>query len=333
MITKNKIKIVALLMVLLLCSLAFTSAASAKTTKIDEKMPKELKKWIKENQKTDEEKLLRKKKTDEWMKEHTLNVTSTTTYTYINGELVVEEVFSGKELEEKIHADKATTKLKIKKPSKELRTISSTDGTYFINEGDEITMTSTTATVVMTYEHDPFPWWDEYDYPQHTWYLKTVNTSGNWYVRADPINMIFENTYKSTVQQRLVANKWKDVLIFEWPEFVSDPQGSYSGNPEWMLGHGHATTVTRDEGGYHMRLFALANGDIVGDAHRDSASPHQVIGLEIAEDLVASFFDDDTSNWWVLDDHEDLDNQEGTVGTEPFCDGEATVVWRVGTRS
>ncbi|MDY0387118.1 MAG: hypothetical protein RBT65_08335 [Methanolobus sp.] len=323
MITKTKIKISALLMAVLICSLAFVSTVNAKTTEIDDKMPSGLKEWIKDNQKTDEERLLMEKKTKEWMQEHTLSVTSTKTYRYKSGELIVEETYSGKEFEEKFKTDEITKEMKIKNPSKEFRSINSNGQSVLLNEGDEVTTTNTVM-IVMTEQSSPFEWWNiGYEYPQYSWYQ--IDNGGTvLYEKADPINIAWENTYRSTVATRIINQGWTDTVI-EWAEYVSDP------NNGWIEGDGVATSTARLTGGFHVRLFVLSNGDIVGDAHEDSwpLPEHEVIGLENAEDLIAGFFDNDMSNWWVLYDQEELDNEV----TSPFSNGEATCIWRVGSQS
>ncbi|WP_445475698.1 hypothetical protein ACT9XH_02875 [Methanococcoides methylutens] len=54
-------------------------------------------------------------------------------------------------------------------------------------------------------------------------------------------------------------------------------------------------------------------------------------GLECAEDNFASFYDGDTSHWWVLHDQNELDNYVGDepYNDEPCNDGEATCIWKV----
>ncbi|MDW7732464.1 MAG: hypothetical protein SCH66_08550, partial [Methanolobus sp.] len=133
------------------------STVNAKTTEIDDKMPTELKEWLNNNQKTDEERLLMEKKTDEWMQAHTINVTSTKTYKYKSGELVVKETYSGKEFEENFKTDEVTKEMKIENPSKEFRSINSNGRTVILNEGDEVTITSTVM-LVMTEQSSPFEW-------------------------------------------------------------------------------------------------------------------------------------------------------------------------------
>ena len=267
------------------------------------------------------------KELKEWMQEHTLNVTSTKTYKYENGEITVEETYTGNELEKKLKVGKTTKSMTIKNLKKEDLTIYSNGKKLALSEGDEIT-TITTTTVVMTQEYWPFPWWDiGYDYPQYTWYQVTYDGIP-FYEKADPINIAWENTYKITVENRIENQGWVD-FIAEWFEYVSDPDGCLFGGPGWILGDGIATSRLREHGEFHIRLFDMSNGDIVGAAHQDSPEPHQVIGIENTEDMVAQFFDYDMSNWWVLYDQEELDNEVIT----PLCDGEATCIWRVGPRS
>jgi hypothetical protein len=42
-------------------------------------------------------------------------------------------------------------------------------------------------------------------------------------------------------------------------------------------------------------------------------------------------FDNDVSNWWIRYDCEVHDNEEGTPNQEPFYDGEATCIFKVGS--
>ena len=97
----------------------------------------------------------------------------------------------------------------------------------------------------------------------------------------------------------------------------------------WILDEGVADDQYGFVGRYHVRLFDLSTQDIVGAAHHDTGTFHRVDQIEAAENLVAGFFDNDLSNWWVLYDHEELDNEEGTQNEEPFCDGEATCIFKV----
>lgn len=192
---------------------------------------------------------------------------------------------------------------------------------FVLTEGNERIIV-TEKTVVMTTETDPFDWWSiGYEYPQYTWY-----EDNGVYTRADPINLAWENTDLNTVKSRICSQGWWDWTL-EYIEYVSDPQNS------WVQGDGLGTGPVRIFGGYHVRLFDLSTQDIVGGAHRDSWVPHEVTELETAENLVGGLFDNDLSNWWVLYDYEELDNEEGTPNVEPFCDGEATCMWRVGARS
>lgn len=291
-----KFGISALLAAMLLVSMVFVPTVSAETEKPSEQqMPEELKQWIKETHKDEEKKLWMKEQTEKWMQDHTINVTSTKTFKYENGELIVKETTTGEELEEKFKVDKTTQVRKYTNLRTDSIKVSSNDKTFSLNEGDEIT-TTTTTTIVMTYATAPFPWWDYgYEYPQYTWYYVGGYTY-DYYKLGDPVNIAWENTYKSTVESRIMNEGWDDI-IFEWAEYVSDPHGSILGNPAWIRGDGVAESMFRINGGFHVRLFDMSNGDVVGGAHEDSAGPeHVVIGIENAEDLVAGFFDNDMSN-------------------------------------
>lgn len=98
---------------------------------------------------------------------------------------------------------------------------------------------------------------------------------------------------------------------------------------------GVADDVERYFGGYHARLWEMSNGDVVANAHHDDSAfniplGHQADEYEPAEDLVAGFFDYDLTNWWVLYDQCELDN-EHTNPYGAYNDGDATCIYRVGS--
>lgn len=131
--TKNKMRIGALLMVMLIMSMALVPAVSAQT----------------------------EISMEQWMQDHTVNVKSTTIYKYGQGTLEIKEIYTGKDLENKFGIKNRT---KIRKIPAEARTVG-------MKEGDEKVLV-TEKTVVLTSENDPYPWMVTYDYPQWTWSLQ-----------------------------------------------------------------------------------------------------------------------------------------------------------------
>jgi hypothetical protein len=321
--TSVKFGIGAMLAAILLLNLVFVPAVCAGSSTSDKvQMPKELKQWIMETQKDEETKLWMKEQTEQWMQNHTLNVTSTKTYTYKDGLIEIKETYTGRELKKNLGINKFEKMEKLKVPENAEKALSLNGETFALTEGNQ-RITITEKTVVITTETDPFEWWDiGYEYPQYTW-----SEYYGVYTRADPINLAWEGTNMNTIKGKILDEGWVSVAYpYEHNQYVSDPQY------DWVLDEG----VADDKTGllterYHVRLFDLSTQDIVGNAHRDSLPLHEVIELETAEDLVAGFFDNDVSNWWVLYDYEELDNEEGTPNQEPFCDGEATCIFKVGS--
>lgn len=270
-------------------------------------------------------KLWRQNQTEQWMQKHSVNVTSTTIYRYEKGYLEIKEIYTGKDMENKVGINEFTKVRKIPVDAKIVETIYVDGETSSLEEGNEIVLV-TEITVVITSETDPFPQWNNgYEYPQWTW----SEDSGS-YDREDPINLAWEYTDKSTVKSRILNQDWTDVFYpYEEKQYVSDPQNG------WMLADGVADDLEREWGGYHARLWEMSNGDVVANAHHDDAFfniplGHQADEYEPAENLVAGFFDYDLTNWWVLYDQCELDN-EYTNPYGAYNDGDATCIYGVGS--
>lgn len=308
-----------LILAILLVSMAFVPAVSASFEKTNEQqMPEEVKEWIEKNTVDEETKIWRAKQTEQWMQNHTVNVTSTTTYKYYNGQLEIKEVYTSKDPENKAKVNDFTKISKIPISAKDKITILNGES-FTLEEGNEKVIV-TEKTVVITSQTDPYPWWDYgYQYPQWTW-----SEDNDQYAREDPINLAWEYTNLNTVKSVILDQGWKD-NIFEYTYYVSDPVNG------WIEDDGVATDEERYLGGYHTRLFELNNGDVVGGAHHDDPFPHEADEFETAEDVVAEFFDGNVNNWWVLYDHRELDNEVGTPNSEPWNDGEATCIYKVGS--
>ncbi|WP_445475705.1 hypothetical protein ACT9XH_02915 [Methanococcoides methylutens] len=130
----------------------------------------------------------KEQQTKKWMDEHTVNVISTTIYKYENGQLEVTEIYTGKDIENKLGVNNLTDVRKIPVDIKTTETISLDGKTFSLEEGTEEVIV-TEKTVVLTVGTDPYPWWNYYSYPQYTWKQKLMV----YYERADPINLVWDN--------------------------------------------------------------------------------------------------------------------------------------------
>ncbi|AKB27203.1 hypothetical protein MSSIT_0484 [Methanosarcina siciliae T4/M] len=250
------------------------------------------------------------------MQNHTVNVTSTTTYKYYNGQLEIKEVYTSKDPENKAKVNDFTKINKIPISAKDKITILNGES-FTLEEGSEKVIV-TEKTVVITSQTDPYPWWGYgYQYPQWTW-----SEDNGQYAREDPINLAWEYTNLNTVKEKMLDQGWISVSYpYEYDQYVSDPQYG------WILDEGVADDKYGILGRYHTRLWQMSNGDVVANAHHDNDSPHQADQYEEAEDLVAGFFDNDLNNWWVLHDHYELDNYIAN----PLNDEYATCIYKVGS--
>ncbi|WP_048169739.1 hypothetical protein [Methanosarcina siciliae] len=264
----------------------------------------------------EETKIWRAKQTEQWMQNHTVNVTSTTTYKYYNGQLEIKEVYTSKDPENKAKVNDFTKINKIPISAKDKITILNGES-FTLEEGSEKVIV-TEKTVVITSQTDPYPWWGYgYQYPQWTW-----SEDNGQYAREDPINLAWEYTNLNTVKEKMLDQGWISVSYpYEYDQYVSDPQYG------WILDEGVADDKYGILGRYHTRLWQMSNGDVVANAHHDNDSPHQADQYEEAEDLVAGFFDNDLNNWWVLHDHYELDNYIAN----PLNDEYATCIYKVGS--
>lgn len=177
-----------MLTVMLLVSMAFIPVVSADSDRSDtSQMPDELKQWIKETREDKETELWMKEQTEQWMQNHTLNVTSTKTYRYTNGQIEIREIYTGKELTDKLEIDMFKTVKQVNVPVHAEKSLSLKGEAFALTEGNE-RIVVTEKTVVMTTETDPFEWWNiGYEYPQYTW-----SEDSGVYTRADPINLAWE---------------------------------------------------------------------------------------------------------------------------------------------
>ena len=243
---------------------------------------------------------------EEWMKDHTVNVESTTIYMYDQGYLEITEIYTGEDLEKKFGVDNLTRSRKI--PVEAM--------TVGMKEGEERVFV-TEKSVVITAANDPYQWWDSYDYPQWTY-----SESGGYYIQEDPINLAWENTDINTAKSEILEENWTDEP-WEYTYYVYDSEYG------WMADDGVADDKYRLFGGYHARLWQMSDGDVVANAHHDDSTInwpplHQADEYEPAEDLVAGFYDG--GGWTVYAGNYWLDN-EYTNEHGAYNDGWATRIY------
>ncbi|MDI6811311.1 MAG: hypothetical protein QMD80_06540, partial [archaeon] len=71
----------------------------------------------------------------------------------------------------------------------------------------------------------------------------------------------------------------------------------------------------RELGGYHVRLWRLSTGDVIGQAHHDTMPPHKADQYEPIEELVAGYYKEpDDTQWAVYDDNYWLNNDDTPNG-------------------
>ena len=244
-----------------------------------------------------------------WMDEHTINVTSIKTYKYEQGKLTKSEIYTGKCLEDKFGLSNITKVETIPIDTNVMDTISIDGESFVLTEGNE-KVSVTEKAVVLTTADNPYDWWnDGYSYPQWAWAYVAYGI----YEREDPINLVWPSNTVSTVKSEMLDEGWTDYPT-QYSRYVADPQWG------WAAGDGVADSVTRPNGGYHVRLWQMSSGAVVANAHHDTASPHTADQYETAEEHVAYFYN---GGWTVYMDNYDLDNYISS----PYNNGWATRIY------
>jgi hypothetical protein len=215
-------------------------------------------------------------KFDQWVQEHLVEVEQTTIYRCENGYLEIEKIYSGKEIETRFNVDSFTQMLKIP--------IGMAQKEY---EGTFVEVKS----VLITSATDPPVWWSSYDYPQWAY-----EYSDGYYIQADPINLAWENTDIQEAKDELLDEGWFDWGTW-WNYYVYDPVYG------WVDDDNLADDPFGLWGRYHLRLWKMSDGDIVGQAHRDSSVPHHAVKYENAEYAVYSLYGSgwkaDSDSYWL----------------------------------
>ncbi|WP_293256137.1 hypothetical protein [Palaeococcus sp. (in: euryarchaeotes)] len=253
---------------------------------------------------------------EEWAKEHTLRVLVVEELTYKNGELVKQVEYTGNELNAKFGVRKLSRIEKTKVDRKTLEKLYPLKAQALI--AGKVIRKVYYKTTVITTSDDPFPWWEYYPYlPRWTWKVWYDEFSIPHYEKADPVNLVWEGGTKSEVKIVLDNAGWYDWAVASDQHIYDPPQ--YGGGG-WEEGDDMATRWLGLQGRYHIRLWVIYNGKIIGSAHHDTSAPHEVDTFEGGEDEVASYYG---SPWFVNEDWIYLDNKISGKN-----DGYATVIWK-----
>lgn len=259
------------------------------------------------------------KSIEQWQKEHTIKVKVTRTLKYEQGYLETKEIYTGTEFKNRFGRDNFTKERRIPLSAEHAEALG-------IREGEEI-ISVTEEERVFTTEGDPDPWWEDYHYPPWMYY-----EDDGLYVQESPINMAWENTDMDAVKDEMEEEGWEDIpdecgippIPCQVDHYVYDPEYG------WIVGDGVACAFPpstpcfhchRVWGGYHIRLWSLSSGAVVGQAHEDSVwdpiHGHQAVAYESVEELVADFYDE--AEWTVYDDNYPLDNPTEDPYSNEWC--------------
>jgi len=240
---------------------------------------------------------------DEWEKEHTIPVEHTTEYYFEKGQLRVRDIYSGPDLTARFNKDQLE-----KTCSYQMEAETAEKMGYA--EGQRYTITENTSEV-FTSENDPPVTLRTYDYPQ--WIYEKIEDT--YHQLDEPVNIAWENNNLNTVKSEMLDEGWWDVIA-EDVYYIYDN--------EWKADDGVANDPVRLFGGWHIRLWQMADGDVVGAAHHDSAVPHHADGFENAEEYIAAFYDQpDDDMWHVFEDYYALNNYVA----DPYNNGMCTSIY------
>jgi len=141
---------------------------------------------------------------------------------------------------------------------------------------------------------------------------------GNYHQLNEPTDMIWKYTTLTAVRNEIwIDHSWYHVMFpYEDTYYI------YDGG--WMADYGLANDPFRLNGGYHIRLWALSSGDVIGAAHQDSSFPHHAVSFKTAESLIAGFFQNpDDGTWRVYCNLQYL----GNPVSYPYNNGYATMTY------
>ncbi|ADN35232.1 conserved hypothetical protein [Methanolacinia petrolearia DSM 11571] len=235
----------------------------------------------------------------EWEKEHAILVEHTTEYYVSDETLYVKDVYSGSELKKRFNVEQLEKTNSYKVDPDYVKKFNLVEGKHY---------TSTESSYeVFTLKNDPPVSSKSYDYPQ--WIYEKL---GDTYHQLDePINIAWESNDLNTVKAEILNEGWWDVIA-EDTYYIYD-----SG---WKADDGLADDPLRVFGGWHIRLWQMNDGDVVGAAHHDTWAPHEADGFENAEEEVAGFYDQPGDVMWhVYEDDYSLNNYVASPYNNGMC--------------
>lgn len=235
----------------------------------------------------------------EWEKEHTILVEHTTEYYVSDETLYVKDIYSGSELKKRFNVEKLEKTNSYKVDPDYVKKFDLVEGKHY---------TSTESSYeVFTLENDPPVSSKSYDYPQ--WIYEKLEDT--YHQLDEPINIAWESNDLNTVKPEILNEGWWDVIA-EDTYYIYD-----SG---WKADDGLASDPLRVFGGWHIRLWQMNDGDVVGAAHHDTWAPHEADGFENAEEEVAGFYDQAGDDMWhVYEDDYSLDNYVASPYNNGMC--------------
>jgi len=184
--------------------------------------------------------------------------------------------------------------------------------------------------IVLVPSSNPHEWWnDGYSFPPYLYKKEYFGIWGDYDKREDPVNLVWKNTNANTVRSTLISQSgWvalSDSILSEYPYAV------YDRNRTWVTSLSVGETPRRENGGYHVRIYQLSDGSVIGGAHKDSpiistyGITHKVVDLEYAEYMVCNYFYN--AGWKVQQNQINLYNS-GTYGQGATNNGRATQITR-----
>jgi hypothetical protein len=235
----------------------------------------------------------------DWEKEHTILTEHTTDYYLEKDVLRVQETYSSPELKSRFDTDQLVKTRTYQIESETAEKIGFVEGQHYT--------TTELSEEIFTSADDPPVVMRAYDYPQ--WIYEKI---GDTYHQLDePINIAWESNNLNTVKSEMLNEGWWDAIA----EYVY-----YLYDNGWREDDGVASDPIRLFGGWHIRLWQMSDGDVVGAAHHDSAVPHHADGFENAEEYIAAFYDQpDDDLWHVYEDYYALNNYLASPYNNGMC--------------
>jgi len=156
-----------------------------------------------------------------------------------------------------------------------------------------------------------------FSYPQ--WIFKK---SGDAFQRLEePINIVWRGTTVEKVEAELISHAWFRVSgpLLEDTYYIYDKG--------WEADTGMATDPIGLFGRYHIRLWQLTNGDVIGAVHHDIwwnplSDGHHADGHELAKNYTATIFQDSGQVYErVIRDFYRMDNCDPDLDSDGYATG------------